>query len=139
MNNTPKGNRKHIVFYGKRNAGKSSIMNAIIGHEVSLVSDVKDTTTDPVSKAVELIPFGPVVFIDTYGLDDDGQLGDLRVEKSLKTMERADYAIYVMSLDNIDENFYEGFIAELERKSIPYITAINKIDMVSKEKLQEIK
>lgn len=139
MNNTPKGNRKHIVFYGKRNAGKSSIMNAIIGHEVSLVSDVKDTTTDPVSKAVELIPFGPVVFIDTYGLDDDGQLGDLRVEKSLKTMERADYAIYVMSLDNIDENFYEGFIAELERKSIPYITAINKIDMVSKERLQEIK
>ena len=139
MNKTPKGNRKHIVFYGKRNAGKSSMMNAIIGQEVSLVSDIKGTTTDPVSKAVELIPFGPVVFIDTGGLDDDGQLGDLRVEKSMKTTEKADYAIYVMSLDDIDENFYEGFASELERKNIPYITAINKSDMVSKEKLQEIK
>ncbi|MDR7856783.1 [FeFe] hydrogenase H-cluster maturation GTPase HydF [Tissierella sp.] len=138
MNNTPKGNRKHIVFYGKRNAGKSSIMNAIIGQDVSLVSDIKGTTTDPVSKAVELIPFGPVVFIDTGGLDDDGQLGDLRVEKTLKTMDKADYAIYVMSLDNMDEIFYEEFAQELERKQIPYITVINKIDMVSKEKLQEI-
>lgn len=139
MNNTPKANRKHIIFYGKTNAGKSSIMNEIIGREVSLVSEVKGTTTNPVSKAMDLIPFGPVVFIDTGGIDNDGELGSLRVEKTMKTLEKVDYAVYVMPLDDLDENLYLEFVKELEDKGIPYITAINKIDMVSKERLQEIK
>lgn len=139
MNNTPKANRRHIVFYGKTNAGKSSIMNAITGQEISLVSDIKGTTTNPVSKTMELISFGPVVFIDTGGIDDDGELGSLRVEKTMKTLEKADYAIYIMALDDLDENVYLEFIKEFEKKNIPYITAINKIDMVSKERLEEIK
>lgn len=139
MNNTPKGNRKHIVFYGKRNAGKSSIMNKIIGHDVSLVSEIKGTTTDPVSKAVELIPFGPVVFIDTGGIDDRGELGVLRVEKTIKTLEKVDFAIYVIEIDDIEEESYLEFVKEFKKRDIPYITVINKTDIVSKEKLREIK
>lgn len=139
MNNKPKVNRKHIIFYGKRNAGKSSIMNEIIGQEISLVSEVKGTTIDPVSKQMELIPFGPVVFIDTGGIDDDGELENPRVEKTIKTLQKADYAIYVMALDDMDENLYLEFVKEFEKKDIPYITAINKVDMVSKERLEEIK
>lgn len=139
MNNTPKANRKHIVLYGKRNAGKSSLMNEIIGQEISLVSHIKGTTTDPVSKSIELIPFGPVVFIDTAGIDDDSQLGNLRVEKSLKTLDKADLAIYVMAIDDIDEKYYLEFIERFKGKNIPYIIAINKIDKVSKEELENMK
>lgn len=138
MNNTPKGNRKHIGLYGKRNAGKSSIMNAIIGQEISLVSDIKGTTTDPVSKAVELIPFGPVVFIDTGGIDDEGELGNLRVEKTIKTLEKVNLAIYVMEINDIDEESYLEFINEFKKRDIPYITVINKIDIMCKEILEEI-
>jgi len=138
MNNTPKGNRRHIGFYGKRNVGKSSIMNKIIGQDVSLVSDIKGTTTDPVSKAVELIPFGPVIFIDTGGIDDDGELGVLRVEKTIKTLEKVDFAIYVMAIDDIEQKYYLEFVKEFKRRDIPYITVINKIDIVSKEGLQEL-
>ena len=139
MNNTPKGNRRYIVFYGKRNVGKSSIMNKIIGQDVSLVSEIKGTTTDPVSKVVELLPFGPVVFIDTGGIDDDGELGVLRVEKTIKTLEKVDFAIYVMAIDDIEQEPYLEFVKEFKRRDIPYITVINKIDIVSKERLQEIK
>ena len=139
MNNTPKANRQHIVFYGKRNAGKSSMMNRIIGQEISLVSDIKGTTTDPVSKSMELIPFGPVVFIDTAGIDDDGELGGLRVEKSIKALDKADFAIYVMAIDDIDEKTYLSFVDEFKKRDIPYITAINKIDKVSKKRLEEIR
>jgi len=139
MNNTPKGNRKHIVFYGKRNAGKSSIMNKIIGQEVSLVSSIKGTTTDPVSKAIELIPFGPVVLIDTGGIDDDGDLGVLRVEKTIKTLEKVDLAIYVITIDDIDDRFYSEFVEKFKKRNIPYITVINKTDIVSNERLKEIK
>lgn len=139
MNSTPKGIRKHIVFYGKRNVGKSSIMNAIIGQEISLVSEIKGTTTDPVSKAAELIPFGPVIFIDTGGIDDEGTLGNLRVEKTLSTLEKADFAIYVMEIDNMDEVSYLEYVKEFEKRNIPYITAINKIDKISKEEFLGIK
>lgn len=135
--NTPKANRKHIVFYGKRNAGKSSIMNSLIGQEVSLVSDIKGTTTDTVSKAVELIPFGPVVFVDTGGLDDEGTLGRLRVEKTMTTLESADFAIYVIDIEEIDNYDYQ-LEKEFEKRKIPYIIAINKIDLVSEEKLIDI-
>ncbi|MBC8589828.1 [FeFe] hydrogenase H-cluster maturation GTPase HydF [Wansuia hejianensis] len=139
MNSTPKANRKHIVFYGKRNAGKSSIMNKIIGQDISLVSDIKGTTTDPVSKAMELIPFGPVVFTDTGGLDDQGQLGKMRVSKTLNTLEEADCAIYVMDVEDIDERVYLEFTKEFEKRNIPYITVINKIDLFSKGELERLK
>lgn len=88
MNNTPNANRKHIAIYGKTNSGKSSLLNAIVGQDISLVSPIKGTTTDPVSKAMELIPFGPVLFIDTAGLDDNGELGELRIKRSLKTLQK---------------------------------------------------
>lgn len=135
---TPKANRKHIVFYGKRNAGKSSIMNKLIGQEISLVSDIKGTTTDIVSKAVELIPFGPVVFVDTGGIDDEGYLGDLRVEKTKKTLDSADFAIYIIDIEEVESlkiELEEEFIT----RKIPYIIVINKMDLVSEERLSEIK
>lgn len=136
---TPKANRKHIGFYGKRNAGKSSIMNAIIGQEISLVSEIKGTTTDPVSKSVELIPFGPVVFVDTGGIDDEGCLGELRVAKTIKTLEKIDFAIYVIEIDDIDNKYHEKFIGEFKKRDIPYIIVINKMDTVLEERLEEIK
>ena len=139
MTDTAKSNRKHIGFYGKRNVGKSSIMNKIVGQEISLVSEVKGTTTDPVSKVMELIPLGPVVLIDTAGIDDEGELGLLRVEKTMQTLNKIDFAVYLLSIEDLDERFYLKFIEELERRDIPYIIAINKTDKVPKEKLEEIK
>ncbi|KEH98828.1 [FeFe] hydrogenase H-cluster maturation GTPase HydF [Clostridium massiliodielmoense] len=139
MNNTPNSNRKHIVFYGNTNSGKSSILNAIIGQEISLVSSVEGTTTDPVSKAMELLPFGPVLFIDTAGINDNSELGSLRVEKTLKTLNKADFAIYVMDINNIDGNQYGDFKEKFKKHSIPYITVINKIDTVDQEKINSIK
>ena len=138
MNNTPMGSRKHIAFYGKRNAGKSSLMNKIIGQDVSVISEIKGTTTDPVLKSAELIPFGPVVFIDTGGIDDVGNLGVLRIEKTMKTLEKVDFAIYVMAIDDIDEKFYLEFVDKFKKRDIPYITVINKTDIVPDERLQEI-
>jgi len=135
---TPKANRKHIVLYGKRNVGKSSIMNKLIGQEISLVSEIKGTTTDIVSKAVEFIPFGPVVFVDTGGIDDEGYLGGLRVEKTKASLESADFAIYVMDIEeatNPEIELEKEFVA----RKIPYILVINKTDLVSEEKLDEIK
>ena len=139
MNSTPKANRKHIIFYGKRNVGKSSIMNKIIGQDISLVSDIKGTTTDPVSKAMELLSIGPVVFIDTGGLDDEGELGILRVDKTMETLEKADFAIYVMDIEDIDDMFYPQLVKKFKEKNIPYIILINKIDLVSEEELKDIK
>ncbi|KEH93952.1 [FeFe] hydrogenase H-cluster maturation GTPase HydF [Clostridium botulinum] len=139
MNNTPNSNRKHIVFYGNTNSGKSSILNAIIGQEISLVSSVEGTTTDPVSKAMELLPFGPVLFIDTAGINDNSELGSLRVEKTLKTLNKTDFAIYVMDINNIDENQYGEFKEKFKKHSIPYITVINKIDTVDEDKINSIK
>ncbi|MDR7869305.1 MAG: [FeFe] hydrogenase H-cluster maturation GTPase HydF [Tissierellaceae bacterium] len=135
--NTPKANRKHIVFYGKRNAGKSSIMNGLIGQEISLVSEIKGTTTDTVSKAVELISFGPVVFVDTGGIDDEGLLGELRVEKTRKTLENADLAIYVIDIQDLEDIEFE-MEKEFIKRDIPYIVVINKIDLISKDRLRKI-
>ena len=139
MNNTPNSNRKHIVFYGNTNSGKSSILNAIVGQEISLVSSVEGTTTDPVSKAMELLPFGPVLFIDTAGINDNSELGSLRVEKTLKTLNKTDFAVYVMDINNIDENQYAEFKEKFKKHNIPYITVINKIDTVDEDKINSIK
>lgn len=100
MNSTPNSNRKHISIYGKTNAGKSSLINGILGQDLCLVSKVPGTTTDPVLKAMELIPVGPVLFIDTAGLDDQTELGSIRMKKSIEMLKRTDFALYVMDVNH---------------------------------------
>ncbi|MBI9014899.1 MAG: [FeFe] hydrogenase H-cluster maturation GTPase HydF [Clostridiales bacterium] len=139
MQGTPRANRPHIAIYGNRNAGKSSLLNAVIGQEISLVSSVKGTTTDPVTKTMELLPFGPVVFIDTAGLDDSGELGDLRVERSKKILQRTDFAIYTHDINDVDEIAFKHFLKEFKRFSIPYMIVFNKIDEASDEILEHYK
>lgn len=139
MFNTPIANRKHIAIYGKTNSGKSSLLNAIIGQEVSLVSEIRGTTTDPVSKAMELIPFGPVIFIDTAGLGDDTELGELRVKRTLKILQRTDFAVYVMASDDLDEEHYKETVKAFRKYSIPHMLVINKIDTVDGSPLEDIK
>lgn len=139
MNNTPNANRTHIAIYGKTNSGKSSLLNSIIGQDISLVSPVKGTTTDPVSKAMELIPYGPVVFIDTAGLDDKSELGELRINRSLKVLQRTDFAIYVMDAKDIDEVEYANTVTSFKKYNIPYLTVINKIDVLTDEELGDLR
>jgi len=137
MNRTPSAKRIHIAIFGKRNAGKSSLINALTGQEVSLVSEYKGTTTDPVSKAMELIPVGPVVFIDTAGLDDEGDLGLLRVEKTLKVLHKTDFAIYIMDIKDIDIKALNEMKKNFKKFNIPYLVVVNKIDTVEEEELKE--
>jgi len=139
MNNTPNASRKYIAIFGKTNSGKSSLLNAIIGQEVSLVSSINGTTTDPVKQAMELIPFGPVVFIDTAGLNDSGELGELRVKRSLKILQSTDFAIYVMDATDLDEEAYLEAVKGFKKYSIRHMLVVNKIDQVSKEQLENIK
>ncbi len=138
MNTTPNSNRITISIYGKRNAGKSSLLNAITGQEVSIVSEVKGTTTDPVKKAMELIPVGPVLFIDTAGIDDEGDLGKLRIKRSLETARRSDIAIYVMDVMDIDEKAFDDMKEYFKKYNIPYILVMNKIDKAASDYLEEI-
>ncbi|MBZ2175024.1 [FeFe] hydrogenase H-cluster maturation GTPase HydF [Schnuerera sp. xch1] len=139
MNTTPNSNRTIITIYGKRNVGKSSLLNAITDQEVSIVSDTKGTTTDPVKKSMELIPVGPVLFIDTAGLDDEGSLGSLRINKSLETTRRTNIALYVMDIDDIDNVTLVNMKNNFERYNIPYILVINKIDKASNEYINTVK
>ncbi len=128
MYKTPRGNREHIVFYGRRNVGKSSLINKLIGQELSIVSDVKGTTADPVAKSIELLPYGPVTIIDTAGIDDLGQLGELRVEKTMATLEKADLAVYVM--DDLEDDYLEKMQLEFKKRNIPYLLVLNKADLL---------
>ena len=96
MNETPSGERIHIGFFGRRNAGKSSVVNAVTGQDLAVVSEVKGTTTDPVTKSMEILPLGPVVIIDTPGFDDEGSLGELRVQRTRKILEKTDIAVLVV-------------------------------------------
>ncbi|GAA0745429.1 [FeFe] hydrogenase H-cluster maturation GTPase HydF [Clostridium oceanicum] len=139
MNNTPNSNRTHITIFGKTNSGKSSLINSIIGQNISLVSPIKGTTTDPVLKAMELIPFGPVLFTDTAGLEDDTSLGKLRIERTLKTLFKTDFAIYVMDINDIDKKSYENTILKFKQYNIPYITVINKIDTANEDLIKTSK
>ncbi len=128
LNNTPRSNRVHIAFFGRRNAGKSSIINAVTGQELALVSEVLGTTTDPVYKAMELLPLGPVVMIDTAGLDDEGELGQMRVKKTIEVMKKTDIAVVVIDATREDLELEEAWIKELREKKIPVLAVINKID-----------
>ncbi len=128
LNTTPRSTRVHIAIFGKRNAGKSSIINAITDQEIAIVSDVKGTTTDPVYKSMEILPIGPVVLIDTAGLDDIGELGELRKKKTMDVLNKTDVAIVVVdSVVGITD--YDTFIInEIKNKKLPLIVVINKID-----------
>ena len=116
MNQTPSSERVHIGFFGRRNAGKSSVLNAVTGQDLAVVSDVKGTTTDPVQKSMELLPLGPVVVIDTPGIDDEGELGALRVKKSYQVLNKSDAAVLVVdaSLGLCEEDF--AFIEHIQKK-----------------------
>ncbi len=129
LNETPSANRIHIGFFGKRNSGKSSIVNAVTGQELAIVSDVKGTTTDPVYKAMELLPLGPVVIIDTPGIDDEGALGELRVRKTRQVLNKTDVAVLVIDSAVGKTREDEELISLFEKKNIKYIVAYNKADL----------
>ena len=139
MNSTPNANRKHIAIFGKTNVGKSSLINSICGQEIAIVSDIAGTTTDPVLKAMELIPLGPVLFIDTAGLDDKSEVGKLRIKKTMDMMKRTDFALYVMDINNIDSDEYESIKLEFKKYNIPYLLVINKIETIDKYNLDQLK
>lgn len=139
MNITPNANRKHIGIYGNTNSGKSSLMNKILGQEVSLVSSVEGTTTDPVQKAMELIPFGPILLIDTAGLEDKSELGSVRIKKSYEYLKRLDFAIYVVDGKHIDFDTYKVWKKEANKYNVKHIVAVNKIDLLTEEEISSIK
>ncbi len=129
MNSTPMGNRLHIGIFGRRNAGKSSLINALTDQEIALVSGVAGTTTDPVYKTMELLPVGPVVIIDTAGLDDEGELGNLRVQKTYDVLRKTNLAVVVLNaLDGVTE-FEAGLVKKLKSLGIPAVAAVNKTDL----------
>lgn len=129
LNETHSSNRVHIGFFGKRNAGKSSVVNAVTGQSLSVVSDVLGTTTDPVYKAMELLPMGPVMIIDTAGIDDVGELGEMRVEKTKQVLNKTDVAVLVVdaTVGLLDED--KKLIEEFKKRNIKYIIAYNKSDL----------
>ena len=129
MNTTPSANRVHIGFFGRRNAGKSSLANAVTGQALSVVSDTPGTTTDPVRKAMELLPLGPVLIIDTPGFDDEGELGALRVQKTRDILREADIAVLVVDAAQGIRPADEEFIALFGENGTPYIIALNKCDL----------
>ena len=138
MNTTPNANRKHIGIYGNTNSGKSSLMNKILGQDISLVSNVEGTTTDPVQKAMELIPFGPVLLIDTAGLEDKSQLGEIRVKKSFEYLKRLDFAIYVVDGKNLDVDTYKKWKREANKYNIKHMVVVNKLDRLSDDERSNI-
>ena len=128
LNSTPSGERVHIGFFGRRNAGKSSVVNAVTNQQISVVSDVKGTTTDPVQKAMELLPLGPVMIIDTPGFDDEGSLGEQRVKRTKQVLNRTDIAVLVVDGNVGKTAADEELIGIFRQKDIPYIVAYNKCD-----------
>ena len=139
LNATPRGDRIHIALFGKRNAGKSSVINAMTNQELAIVSDVKGTTTDPVYKAMELLPLGPVVMIDTPGLDDEGELGEKRVKKAKEVLAKADIALVIMDATAGMTEFEEDMIRLIEDRKIPYLKVYNKMDLTDAKEWKEDK
>ncbi len=133
LNATPSSERTHIGFFGLRNAGKSSVVNAVTGQKISLVSDILGTTTDPVKKAMEILPLGPVVIIDTPGIDDEGALGEMRVKAAKKILSKTDIAVLIIDSKKGKSKADNELISLFKEKNIPYITVYNKSDLL-KEK-----
>lgn len=131
LNSTPSADRIHIGIFGRRNAGKSSIINAITGQNLAIVSDIKGTTTDPVLKAMELLPLGPVVLIDTPGLDDEGELGELRIKKAYQILNKTDIALLVVDSSVGLTLEDEKILSRIQEKRIPYLIVKNKCDLLS--------
>ena len=130
LNTTVSADRPHIGFFGLRNAGKSSVVNAVTGQNLSLVSDVKGTTTDPVQKAMELLPLGPVVIIDTPGMDDEGELGEMRVHRARQVLARTDIAVLVVDAVRGLQPQDEALLKLFQERKVPYLIALNKCDLL---------
>lgn len=134
LNDTVSAQRIHIGFFGMRNAGKSSLVNAVTNQEISIVSNVKGTTTDPVKKSMELLPLGPVLIIDTPGLDDEGELGEKRISKAKKVLVQADIAVLAVDSTVGLKNEEKELISEFENRNLPYVIAYTKADLLSQRK-----
>lgn len=149
LHTTPQGERIQIALYGMRNAGKSSVINALTGQQLAIVSDIKGTTTDPVSKAMEILPLGPCMLIDTPGLDDEGELGQKRIEKAMQVLNKTDVALIVVDITSLsEENLTAGsgflqkeaeIISLIEEKKIPYIIVLNQADRISDAEAEKIR
>ncbi len=133
LNDTPQAERTHIGFFGRRNAGKSSLVNAVTGQDLAIVSDRKGTTTDPVSKSMEILPLGPVVVIDTPGFDDEGELGELRVRRTRQVLNRTDIAVLVVDASEGMQDCDRELAALFREKGIPYLVAMNKADLLERQ------
>ena len=132
MNTIPSSERIHIGFFGMRNAGKSSLVNAVTGQNLALVSDIKGTTTDPVKKAMELLPLGPVVIIDTPGLDDEGVLGEMRVKRAKDMLSSVHIAVLVVDALKGMSQEDKSLAAEIESRKLPLVIAMNKTDLLGR-------
>lgn len=130
LSGTPSGERVHIGFFGVRNAGKSSVVNAVIGQDLAIVSDTLGTTTDPVKKAMELLPIGPVVIVDTPGIDDEGDLGAERVRRAKRALQQCDIAVLVVDATAGMADADRALVAEFERREVPFLVAMNKADLL---------
>ena len=139
INETPSGERLHIGIFGRRNAGKSSLINAITGQDLAIVSDVKGTTTDPVKKAMELLPLGPVVLIDTPGLDDEGLLGQKRMEKAMQALRQTDIVILTIPADAALDGLEKTLLQEAKKRGLPFFVVLNKTDLLADKKQIEEK
>ena len=139
LNDTPTGERLQIGIFGRRNAGKSSLLNLLTGQPMAVVSDVKGTTTDPVSKSMELLPIGPVTFIDTPGMDDYGELGKKRVDQTKKVLRRTDIAILVVGADSYEFKAEKDFLSELKKRTVPYLIVANKADLLGDANKNQVK
>lgn len=128
MNDTPRGNRLHIALFGRRNAGKSSLINALTHQKVAVVSDIPGTTTDPVYKSMEVLPLGPVVFIDTPGIDDEGMLGELRIEKTKEILRKTDIGVLVVTRDTYWGEQEKSILEQFMKRGVPFVIVINKCE-----------
>lgn len=138
LNSTPSADRIHIGIFGRRNAGKSSLINALTSQNLAIVSDVKGTTTDPVYKAMELLPLGPVMMIDTPGIDDEGELGKLRIQKAYQVLNKTDIAVLVVDSANGLTTEDKELLAHIKSKNIPFLFVFNKSDSITDEQQQKL-
>lgn len=139
MKTTPNSNRVHIGIFGKTNSGKSSLLNAIVNQNIAIVSEISGTTTDTVSKAMEFLPFGPVLFMDTPGLEDNSVLGHLRMKKTNQELKRTDFALLVIDSSDIDTSFYNEQKNSFKKYNIPFLLVLNKSDKLDEKEKEKVK